>query len=84
MVWRRGVGGTPCVHLVLPLIVGVLVVNLLSCTRKDSRLVYSRDNTRKKETEMSTTCTIANVSVHTFPHKSFLSCFSPNKLPLPT
>ena len=31
---------------------GVLVVNLLSCTRKDSRLVYSRDNTRKKETEM--------------------------------
>ena len=31
---------------------GVLVVNLLSCTRKDSRLVYSRDNTRKKQTEM--------------------------------
>lgn len=31
---------------------GVLVVNLLSCARKDSRLVYSRDNTRKKETEM--------------------------------
>ena len=31
---------------------GVLVVNLLSCTRRDSRLVYSRDNTRKKETEM--------------------------------
>ena len=31
---------------------GVLVVNLLSCTRKDSRLVYSRDNTRKQHTEM--------------------------------
>ena len=31
---------------------GVLVVNLLSCTRKDSRLVYSRDNTRKKQMEM--------------------------------
>ncbi len=31
---------------------GVLVVNLLSCARKDSSLVYSRDNTRKKETEM--------------------------------
>lgn len=31
---------------------GVLVVNLLSCTRKDSRLVYSRDNTRKKQTEI--------------------------------
>ena len=31
---------------------GVLVVNLLSCTRRDSRLIYSRDNTRKKETEM--------------------------------
>ena len=31
---------------------GVLVVNLLSCARKDSRLVYSRDNTRKKQTEM--------------------------------
>ena len=31
---------------------GVLVVNLLSCTRRDSRLVYSRDNTRKKQTEM--------------------------------
>jgi len=31
---------------------GVLVVNLLSCTRKDSMLVYSRDNTRKKQTGM--------------------------------
>ena len=31
---------------------GVLVVNLLSCTRKDNRLVYSRDNTRKRQTEM--------------------------------
>ena len=31
---------------------GVLVINLLSCARKDSRLVYSRDNTRKKQTEM--------------------------------
>jgi hypothetical protein len=31
---------------------GVLVVNLLSCTRKDSRLVYSRTNTRKQHTEM--------------------------------
>jgi hypothetical protein len=31
---------------------GVLVVNLLSCTRKDSRLVYSRTNTRKQQTEM--------------------------------
>ena len=31
---------------------GVLVVNLLSCARKDSRLVYSRTNTRKQHTEM--------------------------------
>ena len=31
---------------------GVLVVNLLSCHRKGNRLVYSRDNTRKKQTEM--------------------------------
>ena len=31
---------------------GVLVVNLLSCAMKDSRLVYSRDNTRKKQMEM--------------------------------
>ena len=31
---------------------GVLVVNLLSCARKDSRLVYTRTNTRKKQTEM--------------------------------
>ena len=31
---------------------GVLVVNLLSCVRKDSRLVYSRTSTRKQQTEM--------------------------------
>ena len=31
---------------------GVLVVNLLSCARRDIRLVYSRDNTRKRQTEM--------------------------------
>ena len=31
---------------------GVLVVNLLSCARKESRLVYSRDNTRKQHTEI--------------------------------
>lgn len=31
---------------------GVLVVNLLSCAKKDSRLVYIRDNTRMKQTEM--------------------------------
>lgn len=31
---------------------GVLIVNLLSCVMKDSRLVYSRSNTRKQQTEM--------------------------------
>ncbi len=31
---------------------GVLVINLLSCTRKDSMLVYSRTNTREKQMEM--------------------------------